>query len=643
MSWTLHIVALLFIIGGAYAAKGQYKPMQSEGEIPEHFRYSPTERYEASILPGSAYRERNARLTEMNFLNSTHYWVNDLMLSGNVVYGNVVDRYLHAVLDKIIEANDLDVDVQIHPIKSSYYNAFSTDLGYIFVNLGLVAKVRNEAELAFVLSHELVHYIYSHNLLGVRNTYELEKRQGGSSYQRLLERHSYSRDLEFEADSIGYQYYLNAGYRPKEALAGFELLEDPRHLPEGIALQKMTAFVSGFDTLDAHLIESLNKEITEEVEVDDSLRTHPAAQARQMRLFDRTESMDAGDVWLVSKDSFYEARKAARLECARVAFRERNYFEAAMYSEAIEELSGDTAYAEMSFLRSMIGLLASKIYDPEASPYDYSVQSLYAMRLSEESAYLPALLYFRAMDSLGIVNNIEGRFVELEEKYPESEALQRLKNWYIDWVDDAILDDYDNLFSTQLGESDIPENALRSEKKFYLDPMYLFIDFRKKYKIQFKETERNKERFLEKTKRKDKRKGLYEFFSASDKSNLNTETINGIALMRERVREMNAIPGGPNLPPLEVDYIRDFCEKHGRSVVRFSLGTHYKENHNPAAIATAYLYIYTAPIALVKSNTAKNRAYFDFADFDLITGDQRSFSAIRSKRGIVRRVFFKYR
>ncbi|MEQ9186508.1 MAG: M48 family metallopeptidase [Cryomorphaceae bacterium] len=624
-------------------ANGQYTPMLNDGIIPAHFLYSPTEKYESSVLPGSAYRKRDARLTEMNFFNSTHYWVNDLLVSGNVVFGNEVDAYVRDVLNRIIEMNGLKVKVQIHPIKSAYYNAFSTDLGYIFVNLGLIAKTRNEAELAFVLSHELAHYIYSHNLKGVQKTYELEKdRSAGASYARILQKHSYSRALELEADSIGFDYYVSAGYDPKAAVKGFEILEDTRLVPEGTQLPMFDAFLSDLKAIEPLVVDSLEAEITQALDRDDSLQTHPAATARKRRLAERSSTINEGNIYLVSEARFHRAKRQARLECARVSFMEKNFLEAAYFTQEVLDETGDKEYADIAFLRSMIGLLASKIYDPVFNARENLMPALSEIHLSDSSVYLPMLTYFLGADSLAIVNRIEKEFLSLEKEYPKSERLARLKNWFMGWSYHEILYEFED-YESLLEETELAENALNNGKKFYVDPWYLYVDFRKKYKVQFKQTERNKFNIYEKVRRKNKRKGVYAFFSASDKEHLTTDVINSIALIKDRVREMNAISGWTKLPAIELDQIRAFCEQHDRSVVRYSYGLHYKENHNPGSIAAYYYYIFTAPIAIIMANSAKNRAFFDYADFDLITGEQTTFSELNSRLGLVRKVFFKHR
>ncbi|MBD2260756.1 M48 family metalloprotease [Pseudanabaena sp. FACHB-2040] len=99
-------------------------------------------------------------------------------------------------------------------------NAFATVGGFVYINLGLIRAAENEAELAFVLAHEIGHIVGRH---GVHQLWQeltaqalaqsqSEKRQtivdAGSRLRRL------SRSLldEYDADKLGFQCLDQAGY-----------------------------------------------------------------------------------------------------------------------------------------------------------------------------------------------------------------------------------------------------------------------------------------------------------------------------------------------------------------------------------------------------------------------------------------------
>lgn len=118
-------------------------------------------------------------------------------------------------------------------------NAFAFPGGYIFVTRGMMGLMRNEAELASVLGHEIGHVTARHSVammtraqvaqigLGVGSIISPELARfsdmaaGGLSLLFL----SYSRDAERQADDLGFGYALDHGYDVREMANVFASLE----------------------------------------------------------------------------------------------------------------------------------------------------------------------------------------------------------------------------------------------------------------------------------------------------------------------------------------------------------------------------------------------------------------------------------
>lgn len=132
---------------------------------------------------------------------------------------------LGARLAAVSERPDLDFTFTV--LNSPVVNAFALPGGYVYVSRGLVALANSEAELAGVIGHEIGHVTarhaaerYSRSVLvslgagllgaisGERAVADLAN-LGGGLYLR-----SYSRDNEFEADSLGLRYMTSVGYEP---------------------------------------------------------------------------------------------------------------------------------------------------------------------------------------------------------------------------------------------------------------------------------------------------------------------------------------------------------------------------------------------------------------------------------------------
>lgn len=117
-------------------------------------------------------------------------------------------------------------------LNSAVENAFSVPGGYIYVTRQLMGLMNDESELAFALGHEAGHVAANHahireqyaerNPLGVfgqiLGAVFGDQVVGGLVRQRAqLQQLSFSRDQEYEADTLGIRYLIAAGYDPAGA------------------------------------------------------------------------------------------------------------------------------------------------------------------------------------------------------------------------------------------------------------------------------------------------------------------------------------------------------------------------------------------------------------------------------------------
>jgi predicted Zn-dependent protease len=125
-------------------------------------------------------------------------------------------------------AGELCADIRVHVLRSPYFNAFMAPNGMMVVFTGLLLRVRNEAELAFVLAHEVGHYQQQHSLKNWRQTknvgnvfagIQLVAGGMGSGAVALAgalganaSLAAFSREQEREADAYGYVRLRELGY-----------------------------------------------------------------------------------------------------------------------------------------------------------------------------------------------------------------------------------------------------------------------------------------------------------------------------------------------------------------------------------------------------------------------------------------------
>jgi predicted Zn-dependent protease len=113
-------------------------------------------------------------------------------------------------------------------IESGDINAFAAPGGYVFVTRGLYIRLKDEAELAGVLSHEIAHVQQQHHLkvlqqqqlIGLGSELLGKQLSGDAAVQRLIGSgaeimaRGLDKSAEFEADRIGVVLATRAGYDP---------------------------------------------------------------------------------------------------------------------------------------------------------------------------------------------------------------------------------------------------------------------------------------------------------------------------------------------------------------------------------------------------------------------------------------------
>jgi len=166
--------------------------------------------------------------------------------SGMLYQDVEIENYLNRIAAKLhANSTSPDFSFQIKVIKDPSLNAFAFPNGVIYIHTGILARMDNEAQLAALLAHEMVHCTHRHSLRVLRSikdrtppnnarpprVRELAQLPGITGSIASL--NGYTRELETEADRVGLDLAVKANYDPREILNLFELLKQEIEL-EGI-------------------------------------------------------------------------------------------------------------------------------------------------------------------------------------------------------------------------------------------------------------------------------------------------------------------------------------------------------------------------------------------------------------------------
>jgi predicted Zn-dependent protease len=158
----------------------------------------------------------------------------------------LLDTYLGDIVQRLVaNAHPRPFTYSIRVVKDASINAFTFGGGVLYVNAGLLARMENEAQLAMVIGHEIAHVTESHVTKGIEERYGIallgqvageaaaasgkvplspQTFQMTYDYSMKAAISGHGRANESEADVVGLDYMVKAGYDPREAPGAFEQL-----------------------------------------------------------------------------------------------------------------------------------------------------------------------------------------------------------------------------------------------------------------------------------------------------------------------------------------------------------------------------------------------------------------------------------
>jgi predicted Zn-dependent protease len=148
--------------------------------------------------------------------------------SGEIYDDRRATGYLQGVMDRLYP--EFKGKIHVHIYDSTQLNAFALSNGSVYINIGLLARMENEAQVAAVLGHEAAHFIDRHSFRQRVSAKNLSAFAVSgipfSSLAAISSISGYSRGLERDADQKGYERLVKAGYDPRDVYKIFQRLAD---------------------------------------------------------------------------------------------------------------------------------------------------------------------------------------------------------------------------------------------------------------------------------------------------------------------------------------------------------------------------------------------------------------------------------
>jgi Zn-dependent protease with chaperone function len=361
-------IVCLMICGGDQLSNAQsfnkdYKTLQSSGTLPEVFLKSARAQsaYELAIIP-----LQKDKIEKEQFIKANNYFIEDLLLSGQVLVNDPLTMYVNKVAAEVIKQNPAVgmQSVQLFVTRSPEVNAYAFDRGLIFVNIGLLAQLENEAQLAYILSHELLHVSKKHSVTeylknqqtGGKNRYTDDEEE-----DLLLAQYRFSKEQEREADVEGLQLIKNTNYSVKAVIGAFDVMQYS-YLPFELPEFKKSFFEDDYfkipDTLNLKKVDVIRTAD----DYNDSKSTHPNIRKRRLSIADDVKSIDESGrkKYLISEENFKTMRETARFELCRIYLLKRDYTNAIYAAYILLQKYPDNIYLKRIVGKGLYNIAINK-------------------------------------------------------------------------------------------------------------------------------------------------------------------------------------------------------------------------------------------------------------------------------------------
>ena len=319
----------------------QFNPLESEGEIPSDFQDL-----------------NNKKTTEADF----NLFLKEMFLRGNILYGSKLNQYINTIADNLLrEYPGLRQELRFYILQSPVVNAAATENGIILINVGMIAQVSNESELAFIISHEIIHYV-EHHIIKMNNYEDVFNKNRNEYKEFYLKYHNRSRENELEADKLGLErYYKHSPYSYMALNGVFDVLQYAEFPFNEIPFQRTYVETNFYQFSDNYFLSSVTPIRTRDDYLD-TLSTHPNIQKRRAVIQQLISGLsDEGrKLFVQSEELFNEIRDLARFQCIHIFLIQHQYDDAFYNTYILEQKFSNNTFLFMAKAASLYALYQYK-------------------------------------------------------------------------------------------------------------------------------------------------------------------------------------------------------------------------------------------------------------------------------------------
>lgn len=435
-----------------------YTPITYTGTVPAAFLESAKAKSDAEIAAND--KEVLSKKQGKEFYVVQNYALSSLFTSGVIYFNDELTAYVNKVADKLL-ANQPEIrsKVNFYVTRSQVPNAFAWRDGSLFINIGLLNYLENEAQLAFIMSHEIEHFLAEHALLRYKKNKDIEKdifkrKDEEESIMKMLK---YSRENELDADEGGFSIYLKSDYDPREAVRALELLgmmDDDKYadqldliaLLSTEAMQVDSSWICTDEEVELdtekdskrkkrrdrntvkHQYEESDDEDEEEEYEDmaeeeddedlDPFSTHPSVKKRTKEMTEAISKLSdtTGATYLVGEAEFKKIKNIVSFEIVNEYRKDADYFRSLYEALQLQKQYPDNLFLKETIARNLFWI-----------SYYFDLKSIDELMEDYEQyegqAYGRFLCFFDYMDDDDMIDLSMAYLDQLHKENPESDDI----------------------------------------------------------------------------------------------------------------------------------------------------------------------------------------------------------------------------
>lgn len=387
-----------------------YHPIELKGEIPADF----LKRIKGAVKLKYQNDLRLNSLQKRQFNVATEYALRDIFQHGNIYFNDPMTDYVRKVGDHILHQANLTNDITFFVSRYNTPNATTWQDGTVIVNIGLLARLENEAQLAFALAHEISHFMQQHPYLQYgRFAKKQEEKTTNKTFVQSLDR---TLDYELEADSIAIKLMQKANYNYNQ---GSTVLRIIRNGADYESIDFMSYFSSDkFEIEQKHLCKPISyRDYMEGEEVNQ--KTILSTDIRQRRLIKHLSRLELQPNLrnnILSEHLFDKVKLIAQFELVEQAFRESNFLRSTYEALVLLNKYPDNQYLNIKVCENLYNLNTySELYIMNRIFFD--------QKKIENDEYADFCCFINKMEKGDMRKMVSGFVQKQYQNYPSDERM----------------------------------------------------------------------------------------------------------------------------------------------------------------------------------------------------------------------------